>query len=397
MVASDENHNKYYRMTANGDGTWSAQYGRVGSTAQKRTYSNSQWQTKYNEKIRKGYIDQTDLVSDLVTVASKSDGHGYKTIDNKSIAEIVRRLQQLAREAISENYSISSNKVTQSMIKEAQQILSSLGSVKNVDEFNETLLKLFTVIPRKMGKVKDYLASSSKDFSKILESEQDLLDVMKGQVIQHSIEKAGEPDQNINPEQTILGAMGLEFEECTCSYIQEIKKLLGDCSGKFHAAWRVRNIRTQERFDRFCEEENIVNRKMLWHGSRNENWWSIINTGLMLRPNAVINGKMFGQGIYFAPKARKSMGYTSLKGAIYTNGTSNYAFMAVMDVAYGNPYNAYSFDNKYYSFNYQKLREDSPGANCLHAHAGRMLVNDEIIVYREDQVTIKYLVELRIQ
>ena len=55
----------------------------------------------------------------------------------------------------------------------------------------------------------------------------------------------------------------------------------------------------------------------------------------------------------------------------------------------------HSFDSKYYDFNYERLQKTCPGANCLHAHAGSMLRNDEIIVYKEDQCTIKYLVELR--
>ena len=63
--------------------------------------------------------------------------------------------------------------------------------------------------------------------------------------------------------------------------------------------------------------------------------------------------------------------------------------------AYGKPYDVHSFDSKYYDFNYERLQKTCPGANCLHAHAGSMLRNDEIIVYKEDQCTIKYLVELR--
>ena len=35
------------------------------------------------------------------------------------------------------------------------------------------------------------------------------------------------------------------------------------------------------------------------------------------------------------------------------------------------------------------------GANCLHTHAGQMLKNDEIVIYKEEQCTIKYLVEIK--
>ena len=188
----------------------------------------------------------------------------------------------------------------------------------------------------------------------------------------------------------------MEFKECSEEDIAKIKKALGSCSNKFYKAWQVKNIKTNDRYQRFIKSENINDTKLLWHGSRNENWWSIINTGLVLKPtNAVITGKMFGYGIYYAPKAQKSLGYTSLNGSYWAGGNSNSAFMALMEVAYGKPYNVYSFDSKYYDFNYERLQKECPGTNCLHAHAGNMLRNDEIIVYKEEQCTIRYLVELR--
>lgn len=395
MVTASENNNKYYNMTPHGD-TWTAEYGRVGSSSQKREYSLSQWEKKYYEKIKKGYVDQTDLVQDLIQVEKKkSNNSTYKEIENKVIAEIVERLQQMAKKAIFDNYTISSNKVTQAMIDKAQGILTELLFINDKDQFNDTLLNLFTVIPRKMKNVSQYLAKSENDYSQIIQAEQDLLDVMKGQVVQKHVENtvAHTDEQN---KMTILETLGLEFEKCNKEDIKKIKNALGSCVNKFHNAWKVKNIRTQERFENFVDTENIRNTKLLWHGSRNENWWSIINSGLVLKPtNAVITGKMFGYGIYYAPKAQKSLGYTSLHGSYWAKGNSNSAFMALMEVAYGTPYDVYSFDSKYYDFNYERLQKICPGANCLHAHAGNMLRNDEIIIYKEEQCTIRYLVELK--
>lgn len=70
-------------------------------------------------------------------------------------------------------------------------------------------------------------------------------------------------------------------------------------------------------------------------------------------------------------------------------------WQVLMREFYGKPYDVYSFDSKYYNFDYGKLQSVCSGANCLHAHAGDMLRNDEIIVYKEEQCTIKYLIELR--
>ena len=396
MVTGTSNHNKYYKQIPHGD-TWTAEYGRVGSSSQRREYPMSQWDKKYNEKIKKGYVDQSNLVQDLIhKQATKSQ---YKEIENKNIASIVNRLQEMANQAIADNYTISSNSVTQAMVDKAQSILTDLTVIQDIDFFNQTLLKLFTTIPRKMSDVSQFLAKTSNDFGSIIEAEQDLLDVMRGQVVQKQTVDTSDEQQY---DYTILEKLGLIFEECDQNDILKIKSALGSCSDKFYRAWCVKNIRTQKRFDDFVKSENIHNIKTLWHGSRNENWWSIINNGLVLKPtNAVITGKLYGIGIYFAPKARKSLGYTSLSGSYWARGNQQFGFMALMEVGYGVPYDVYDFNSKYYDLNYEKLQNYKNGANCLHAHAGASLggysslKNDEIVVYREEQCTIKYLVELR--
>lgn len=380
------NNNKFYKMIPEGD-TFRVEYGRVGANPQTDTYPIDRWDKQLRSKLKKGYIDQTHLVAEIVSV-KKSE---YSDIQDKYIKSIVDRLQVMAKQSIEDNYTISSAKVTQAMIDEAQTLLNIISKDKTIDKFNEHLLNLFRVIPRKMKKVSENLANSKDDFAKIVQNEQDLLDTMRGQVVQNNVIENDDQKKN----QTILDAMGLEFSRVSDDEINVIKKYLSSISDKFHQAWKVVNHRTQKKFDIFVKSNGITSRKLLWHGSRNENWWSIVNSGLVLRPNAIITGKMFGDGIYFAPKAQKSLGYTSLSGSYWANGNSNSAFMSLYDVAYGKPYNVYSFENKYRSFDYEKLQRELNGANCLHAHEGNMLRNDEIVVYKEEQLTIKYLVELK--
>ena len=392
MVTAD-NHNKFYKMTPHGD-TWTAEWGRIGVGSQKKDYNSSQFEQKYREKIKKGYVDQTSLVQDLIMVQTQQNANnGYRDIENQAIATIVNRLQMMANQAIKANYTIQSNAVTTAMVNAAQQIINKLLTIKDLRAFNETLLTLFNTIPRKMSNVGVFLANSTSDFTKIIKREQDLLDVMKGQVIQHVAVS------NVSPVntggQTILEKLGIEFEECTPDDIIEIKKSLGDCRATLVNAWKVTNKATQARFDKFCKDEHVRKKMLLFHGSRNENWWSIIQTGLVLRPtNAIITGKMFGYGLYYATKARKSLGYTSLDGSYWAGGNSSSGFMALMDVAVGTSLDAYSFKHEYTSYNWDKLQRDKPGAKSLYAHAGKMLYNDEIVVYREEQSTIKYLLEL---
>ena len=252
MVAADANNNKYYDMVPNGV-KWTAEYGRIGGSSQTRVYSKGQWESKYKEKIRKGYVDQTELVRDLIAENPKSKSE-YKPITNQEIADIVRRLQEMAHAAIEANYTISSNKVTQSMVDEAQSIINGLIDIDSVSDFNESLMKLFTTIPRKMGSVKNHIASNKEDFNKIISREQDLLDVMKGQVVQkQTVQESSDVDTYQN-DKTILEVLGIQFEECNRNDIAAIKVALGDCADKFHKAWKVKNLKTQDRFDKYVKE-----------------------------------------------------------------------------------------------------------------------------------------------
>lgn len=397
---ADANNYKYYEMIPNGD-SFTVKYGRMGQPGyQTRTYSISQFDKKYSEKIKKGYEDKTELKSEVVEeVTSNNSQSEYKDIENKVIAEIVNRLQKMAKETIAKNYTVNSTTVTQAMIDEAQNILSSLVSIQDVDAFNKNLIQLFNAIPRKMKKVSDYLAKSKEDFSKIITDEQNLLDVMQGQVY---VPQHKEKDDTVQTNETILEHFGLEMQETTTEEIAMIKNLLAEDANRYVNSWKVINKETQERFDKFVKENNINNIKMLWHGSRSENFWSIIKTGLVLRPtNAIITGKLYGYGIYFAPRARKSIGYTSVNGSYWANGSNKTGFMAIFEVAYGTPYDVYDFDSKYHEMNYNLLQKFKRGANCLHAHAGASmggyssLKNDEIVFYKQEQMTIKYLVEIK--
>ena len=395
IMVTTANNNKYYNLFPEGD-QFRVEYGRVDATKTTAYYPMSKWNSQISSKLKKGYQDVTDLKKDLVQEISTANPESpYKEIENAAIRAIVEKLQNMARETIRKNYTVKASAVTQDMVDAAQKVIDDLANNSaTIEEFNENLLKLFTVIPRKMGNVRDYLANRAEDFAQIISKEQDLLDVMRGQIY---VKPENEPVEHVEKkQQTILEELGLAMEEATADDIAMIKTLMNESADKFRKAWRVTNLKTQQRFDRFVQDSDIKDTRLLFHGSRSENFWSIIKTGLVLRPtNAVITGKMFGYGCYYAPKCAKSIGYTSLSGSYWAHGGNNTAYMALFDVAYGTPYDVYNFDSKYYNLDYNRLQQFKPGANCLHAHADRgMLRNDEIVVYKEDQMTIKYLIEI---
>lgn len=386
IMVTTENNNKYYNCFPEGS-QFRVEYGRVDSTKTTAYYPIEKWDSQIQSKLKKGYKDITHLKTALVEEIKKdSNGKSLKQIENEAIRKIIAKLQSIARQTVDKNYTIKSSAVTQEMVDEAQEVIDSLVNEMNTYIFNNSLLKLFSILPRKMDNVKYYLACEPKDFNKIITREQNLLDVMRGQIYVPT-------DDNVS-DKTILDEMGITMEECSTEDTAVIKKLMAESAYHFSRAWKVTNLKTQKRFDDFIKANNIKETKLLFHGSRSENWYSILKTGLKIRPaNVVITGSMFGsKATYFSPKCQKSIGYTSLGGSYWANGKDNVAYMGVFNTAYGKPYDVYSFDSKYYTMEYDKLPS---GCNCLHAHAGSMLRNDEIVYYKEEQSTIKYLIEIK--
>lgn len=398
QVTSD-NHNKFYKMIPQGNNLH-VEYGRIGAEKfQTKDYPIGRFDSILREKLNKGYKDQTHLIQEAITIEETKKSE-YKPIPDSVVKQIVERLQQMAKSTIDANYRVSSNVVTQDMIDTAQKYLNKLSAIKSVATFNKTLIELFETLPRKMKKVDDYLAKSTDEFSDIITHEQALLDVMAGQVIQKIIEEDTDEKDETKAAKTILEAMGLEITPITADEEKYIKKMLGDLSGRFKNAWKVKNIKTEKAFDQFLLDNGEKEIQHLWHGSRNENWWSIINQGLVLRPtNAVISGKMFGYGLYFANKANKSIGYTSSYGSRWAGGRSDSGFLSLYKVIYGTPFivnkNYYSYSISFSTLDYDKLQKIQPGADSLHALKNVTgLREDEIIIYKENQATIEYLVEV---
>ena len=413
-VGDGVDHNKFYDMfERNGQChcLWGRrkddyEFGKSGKLTVKPLY---EWDTIYNSKIAKGYEDFSYLYdSAIITVNQNASGGSsddlYAPITNPNIATIVDRLQRYANEVIKANYSVKSGQVTQVMVDESQKIIDALGNATNLYDFNDSLIRLFKIIPRTMSRVDAYLAKDMSQIPAIYKREQDLLDVMRGQIItpvkgQKVVTKSGD-------RHTILELNGIRMEEVTDKDIADIKKRMGNSADRFVNAWKVTNEKQETAYLNYCKQEGLAKRdcKLLWHGTRSENVWSILKTGLVLRPtNAVITGKMLGMGLYFAPDFLKSRNYTSARGTTWANGTNATGFMILHAVAYGNPYDVYSFGQISQTFDYRDLRKltDNNGKkyNSVHAHKGMntgwsSLRADEIVVYKEEQVMPLYLVEI---
>ena len=115
-----------------------------------------------------------------------------------------------------------------------------------------------------------------------------------------------------------------------------------------------------------------------------------------MRPaNAIINGKMFGYGLYFADKFAKSLNYTSLRGSYWTRGSQNKGYLALYEVHVGEQLKIQKHQPWCGSLSESNLKKRGRQYNSVFAKGGADLINNEYIVYNQNQCTVRYIVEIR--
>lgn len=395
--------NKYYNMFEQPDGTFSVEYGRVNKTKINESYSMSLWDKKLKEKTKKGYEDVTRLFTEVIATAGPAATQA--DIANAVIKRLVDQLQAYAKKSVQANYSVSSESVTEKMVDEAQAVINdinvSLNPKSTAKEINDKLLKLYRIIPRQMANVKSHLVDdnftykANKDsLEKMMANEQATLDVMEGQVALNKAQQKSQNPGEVKKSMDMLEMLGLEMTEISAKEISDIKALMGPDSDKFLNAYKVVNRATQKRFDNYVSKAKDKTCKTFWHGSRNENIFSIVEKGLMIRPSgAVYSGSAFGDGIYFADKFKKSYGYTSGRGSYWAGGSSDRAFLFLFNVNVGKQLIVSHSDS---GLSWKKIQAQG-GYDSTYAKpsSSSYIANAEYIVYQSEQCTVQYIVEVK--
>jgi poly [ADP-ribose] polymerase len=407
------NSNKVYIMEELSDGRIKCEYGRVGKSLVTEYKPSSKWDSVLKQKLSKtkGYTDVTDLLAEPVVDETKPTNNKVDNIKDEIVRKLVDELMSFANKSIQRNYKVTQEAVSEQQVTAAQEIISNISGLitfgVDIKHINDMLLKLYTIIPRRMDNVKDHLFRDiSNDVTltnaqRLIDNEQSALDTMAGQVEllkqqREAARKAAEAkdEEEVIEEVTILDQMGLSIEvENDTETLELIKKLMGSNVNQMKRVFKVINNKTQKIFDKHMGKVEVKKKRLYWHGSRNENWFNILQTGLLIRPSgAVHTGSMFGDGIYFADKAQKSIGYTSLRGSYWANGGDNKAFLALFDVHLGKQKEILHHDSSCYKLSKKVL--DNEGFDSVFAKGGADLRNNEYIVYNAAQCTVSHLIEI---
>lgn len=173
----------------------------------------------------------------------------------------------------------------------------------------------------------------------------------------------------------------------------------------------------------FPNLKGIENLQLLWHGTRLANYISILQNGLVLRPelisNAHITGSMFGGGIYAANSFSKSLNYCAFQN------TNNDACLFLGEFVLGKPLELTQSDS---SLNLKKVNQSGchstwgrgkatpssyasipsifdssrtvkvPNGTLINSGVPHSsLLYDEFIVYNEKQLRLRYIVQIKVR
>lgn len=395
----DSNKNKFWNATLFDNGEIRVEYGRVGYDGCKETYSPSRGgerflNKKIKEKTRKGY-KEIEIVSSNSNISTNKQL--LKNITRSDKTELQNLLDLLIEQNI-HNITLSTNItfdkqdnlfktplgiVSKNSIFSARQILNEL-TAKDIDPRSNAVKThindYLRLIPQSfgMGRFNVDLFKSPEFINKQI-SILDSLEVSHQKIT--TVDTTSEKDIKLNFEVDLLDDQ-TEFNR--------INKKFEDSKKKQHTQSnhlkidKIYKIQIKQMFEAFSTC-GIGNTMELWHGSSVSNILSIFNSGLKISPPSTVKiaGKMFGSGIYGASDSTKSLNYSV---GYWTGQRNSKVFLFVADFAMGKHYTPTSC-----SESFPKKGYDSTWAKAKHSG----VYNDEFIVYKENQVNLKYLIECK--
>lgn len=363
--------NKFYNMTPNGK-TFEVEYGRIDASSTKMTYPIEKWNSIYNSKTRKGYKDITDLKNTTQVVAEasgNSDFDEFYDVFSKYTSVMVKK-------------TFLAEGCTQAQLDAAQKVLDTIVKLKKVDDVNDNLLELYKILPRRMNNVNHYLISDIKDRDRVVNREQDAIDSMDSSNIIHKTNPYKELNLDV-------------FKKASKKDIKMLENLLyptrGHHSVTIRGAFKVVNNMKHQSFKQHVDNQKNKDTEYLIHGTRNPNIFSILKSGLMIRPSnaAVISGAAYGNGIYHSAHTAKSLGYT---------GWDPDKVFLIQNVHMGKPYvySGWYRDGKDISRDQMSFSGLSKlGYDSLYVKPGDGLLNSEYIVYKEEQTVTSFVVWMK--
>lgn len=450
------NNNKYYVIQLIHEGTryhtWT-RWGRVGESGQNKTSTFhsldpavKEFEKKFKDKTKNNWSDRENFVAHpgkytLIEVDGEEDAEVKVAVDrvdgktknvlpctlNKSTQSLIELIfsTDMFKEAMEEmNLDIKKmplGKLSKMQIAKGfdvlEEIEAALTQKSKKAKLEELSSKFFTTIPHNFGRQRPPTIDSKEIIEKKKEMLMVLADIELAQTLKSETEKAQEEmietiphpaDQDytsLNCKLSLLDKKSDNFKIIE-KYLTQTK-----CSYRAPKILNVWEIDRETEGDRFSENEQLENRRLLWHGTNIAVVAAILKSGLRIMPHS---GGRVGRGIYFASENAKSAGYV---------GTSkNTGIMFLNEVALGKEHTITVDDsslrkapNGFDSVVARGRVEPDPSKDVFITLDGKQVAvpqgpaitqsqfknshfsNSEYLIYKESQCRMRYLLELHMK
>lgn len=415
------NNNKFWKAAYYDDGQVLTSWGRVGRQQGEKWRSEEGAEKKIREKTRASNSPDK-LYTEVMTAEGEVtvDTKGKPTGDLKSIAKSqIRHNNPIVADLLDYFTKVNAHQILKQtggkitfdtstcqfttplgvilpdQVKEARDILVRLAPLVDSSDWEEqtfkTLLKQYLrLVPHDVGMRRIDPQELLPTMQKVSEEndlldglETSFLDISSGKTTKKKTKKADAPQifdvqLHLVDDNKVIDRMRQKYKKTRKD--QHVCAHLG-----VHQVFTVKISTMKSEFD---NDGRKLKGKVeeLWHGTKASNILSILKVGMYIPPSsaAQCTGRMFGNGVYFAPSSTKALNYAYG----YWGGSGRYddnCFMFLADVAVGNPHVPSSSS---WSMTPPK------GYDSVWAKPGRSGVsNDEVIVYRTSQCNLVYLIK----
>ena len=405
------NNNKYWHGKQYDDGTWGAEWGRVGcANPDSDTWSDSKksMDSVVRSKLKKGYTEAKTIGE---VSASVSSGAAVKDVNlhaqarqdllknsNPVLEKLIKRFVDANVHQITTNTQITFNSttglfatplgiVTPDGLTDARDLLAKLAPLVRKGKFDATgdalLCQYLRIIPQSLGMKRFTLGTLIPD-DNALQKQNDLIDALESSY--QAMQSAPAPKADATKKASTVFKVDLDVLS-DARERSRLEKYFESSKKRMHG---YDNVRVREIYVvNIHDMTNNFDAKLgsiqeVFHGTSQANCLSILKSGLKVSPpsTAAIAGKMFGNGIYGAINSTKSLGYTFGR---WGQSSSDVGWLFICDFAMGKTEVVY----------HSQSSGASRGYDSIWAKAGQALHNDELIVFRNPQVKIKYLLECK--
>jgi poly [ADP-ribose] polymerase 2/3/4 len=440
------NHNKYYALELH-TGTLKGQtkfrifthYGRTDDletnpdAGQKECrYADSApeaegiYQSIYMEKTgsRKGYKEVALASSKIGSQKARGTSSGevdgktleklaqakgieVKPVESKLSAAVQRLVRYMYDEATNALTNTVAAKITANgietplgvltigQIEKGEKILTEMYDIfqnqkgsKRDNNLERLTGEFYTAVPHRIGRTRQAVETSVINTLEAFDQKQSTLQLMKDMLQVNGEGGSVLFDAKIDTEYDALKC-GIGSLDHDGKEYQELAEYVVKSQVKTRSI-KVKNIFTLKRDTEFGEyTNNIDNQRLLFHGSRIQNWVGILSRGILL-PKIVVSMGVhrtdpgwLGHGIYFGDAACTSLYYT-------TPGREKTRLMAIARVALGKA--------KQYTKITYGLNAPPEGYHSCHgvrnsSGNASQFADDEFVIYTTKQQRLEYLVE----